>query len=125
MYTQDGLGHYHPTPMTTKYFDIYTGKTDLKDSVLSPIYANLHGFPPTLFITSTRDMMLSGTTTLDRAFLRSGVDARLVVFEGLSHAFWLDPYLPESKEAYTMMASFFAAKLGLEIKHPAPYQWGN
>jgi acetyl esterase/lipase len=125
MYTQDGLGHYHPTPMTTKYFDMYTGKTNLKNPVLSPIYADLHGFPPTLFITSTRDMMLSGTTTLDRAFLRSGVDARLVVFEGLSHAFWLDPYLPESKEAYEMMASFFAAKLGLLLKHPTPYRWGS
>ena len=47
--------------------------------MLSPIYSDLKGFPPTLFITSTRDLLLSGTTDLHRAFLRAGVDAELVV----------------------------------------------
>ena len=36
------------------------GKTDPKDPVLSPLYSDLHGLPPTLFITSTRDALLSG-----------------------------------------------------------------
>mgnify|MGYP001553858530 CR=1 FL=1 len=80
--------------------------------MLSPIYADLHGFPPTLFITSGRDMLLSGTTILHRKFLQDGVDARLVVFEGLSHAFWNDAELPESKEAVGIMAKFFDRELG-------------
>jgi monoterpene epsilon-lactone hydrolase len=67
--------------------------------------------PPTLFITSGRDMLLSGTTVLHRAFLRSGVDARLVVFEALPHAFWNDVNLPESREAYGYMANFFSQQL--------------
>ncbi len=79
--------------------------------VLSPLYADLKGFPPSLFLTSERDMMLSGTTILHRAFLRAGVDARLVVFEGLPHGFWNGPYLPESKEADRLMASFFEREL--------------
>ena len=90
----------------------YVGSTDPKDPVLSPLYANLSGFPPTLFVTSTRDLLLSGTTILHRAFLRAGVDAQLVVFEALPHAFWNDPYLPESKEADKIMAGFFDRKLG-------------
>ncbi len=85
---------------------------DLKDPVRSPIYADLTGFPPTLFITSERDMLLSGTTILHRAFLRAGVDARLVVFEGLPHAFWNHPGLPETKEADQIMASYFDKQLG-------------
>ncbi|MGH7594078.1 MAG: alpha/beta hydrolase fold domain-containing protein [Gemmatimonadales bacterium] len=83
------------------------------DPVRSPLYADLKGFPPTLFITSERDMLLSGTTILHRAFLRAGVDARLVVFEGLPHAFWNHPGLPETKEADQIMASFFDKQLGL------------
>jgi acetyl esterase/lipase len=79
--------------------------------VLSPLFADLHGFPPTLFITSTRDLLLSGTTILHRAFLRDGVDARLIVFEALPHAFWNDVSLPESKEAYGFMAAFFDQQL--------------
>ncbi len=90
----------------------YFGSTDARDPVLSPIYADLAGFPPTLFITSTRDLLLSGTTILHRAFLKAGVDARLVVFEALPHAFWNDVDLPESKEAYGIMAQFFSSNLG-------------
>jgi acetyl esterase/lipase len=80
--------------------------------VLSPVYADLSGFPPTLFITSGRDLLLSGTTILHRAYLRAGVDAQLVVFEALPHAFWNNPALPESKEADRLMATFLAKHLG-------------
>jgi acetyl esterase/lipase len=67
--------------------------------------------PPTLFLTSTRDMMLSGTAILHRAFLRAGVDAQLVVFEALNHGFWYEANLPESREADEIMARFFDARL--------------
>ena len=84
----------------------YIGNTSPTDPVLSPIYADLHGLPPTLFVSSTRDVLLSGTANLHRAFLRAGVDARLVVFDALPHAFWYDPKLPESIEANHIMADF-------------------
>ena len=98
-------GHLDP-PKPGAHDSEYVGATDLKDPVLSPSYADLKGFPPTLFITSGRDLLLSGTTTLHRAYLRAGVDAELVVFEALPHAFWNDPALPESKEADQIMARF-------------------
>ncbi len=90
----------------------YVGSTDRRDPVLSPLFADLHGFPPTLFVTSTRDLLLSNTSILHRAFLRAGVKAELVVFEALPHAFWNDASLPESKEANQIMASFFDQHLG-------------
>jgi acetyl esterase/lipase len=90
----------------------YIGSTDPKDPVLSPIYADLKGFPPTLLVTSTRDLLLSATANLHRALLRAGVDAELVVFDALPHAFWYDYHLPESKEALDIMARFFDKNLG-------------
>jgi epsilon-lactone hydrolase len=72
----------------------------------------LQGVPPTLFITSGRDLLLSGTTILHRAFLRAGDDAQLVVFEALPHAFWNDVNLPESREADEIMARFFDTHVG-------------
>jgi len=90
----------------------YVGHTDPTNEVLSPIYADLHGMPPTLFLTSTRDMLLSGTVMLHQAFLRAGVDARLSVFEALPHAFWLDVNLPESRAADEMIAHFLDDHLG-------------
>lgn len=90
----------------------YVGKTNPRDPVLSPMYADLHGLPPTLFVTGTRDMLESGTVNLDRAYLRAGVDANLVVFDALPHAFWYNPALPESIEANHLMANFFMKHLG-------------
>lgn len=112
LFALDGFsGHLDP-PDPHDHDKEYVGSTDRKDPVLSPLYADQTGFPPTLFITSTRDLLLSGTTILHRAYLRAGVNAELVVFEALPHAFWNNPYLPESKEADHIMANFFDKHLG-------------
>jgi epsilon-lactone hydrolase len=112
MYALDGLsGHLDP-PQPGPHDPEYVGLTNPADPVLSPLFADLSGMPPALFITSGRDLLLSGTTILHRAFLRAGNDnARLIVFEGLPHAFWNDAALPESKEAYGYMAEFFTKNL--------------
>ncbi|WP_263381509.1 alpha/beta hydrolase [Granulicella arctica] len=112
LYALNGFsGHLDP-PSAEGRDKGYTADIDPKDPVLSPMYADLHGLPPTLFMTSGRDLLLSGTTLLHRAFLRAGVDARLVVFEALPHAFWNNETLPETKEADQMMAEFFNRELG-------------
>jgi len=99
-------GHLDP-PRVGAVDAEYIGATDPKNPVLSPLYADLAGFPATLFISSGRDLLLSGTTILHRAYLRAGVEAELVVFEALPHAFWNNPSLSESKEADHLMAAFF------------------
>jgi acetyl esterase/lipase len=110
LYALRGLSGYLAPPSGKRPLP-YVGQTDLKDPVLSPIYADLKGMPPTLFVTSGRDLLLSGTTDLHRAFLRAGDDARLMVFDGLPHAFWYDPELPEAIEANQAMAKFLAEHL--------------
>ena len=62
-------------------------------------------------MTSSRDLLLSGTANLHRAFLHAGVDARLVMFDALPHAFWYDPNMPEAIEANHMMADFFVREV--------------
>ncbi len=111
MYALRGLsGHLDP-PETGPHDPAYITTTDPKDPVLSPVYADLHGLPPSLFVTSGRDLLLSGTVNLHRAYLNAGVDARLVVYDGLTHAFWYDPGLPEAIEANHIMADFFVKQL--------------
>jgi epsilon-lactone hydrolase len=100
-----------PTYPTHLSDDAYVGKTDRKDPVLSPLFADLHGMPPTLLVTSTRDLLLSGTTILHRALLGTGNDAQLVVFEALPHAFWYHFQFPETREALELMAKFFDEKV--------------
>jgi epsilon-lactone hydrolase len=89
----------------------YAPNTDQHDPVLSPLYANLRGMPPSLLVSSTRDILLSNTTIFHRALLRAGNDAQLVVFEALPHAFWYHFQFPETREALDLMANFFDQKL--------------
>jgi len=112
MYSLRGLsGHLDP-PAPERHDSEYAGATDRRNPVLSPIYSDLHGLPPTLFITSGRDLLLSGTVNLHRAYMLAGVDARLIVYDALLHAFWYDPTLPEAIEANHLMADFFVQQSG-------------
>lgn len=104
IYSSSGLNNY--TGLRGLGMLEYVGDHDRLDPVLSPIYADLKGFPPTLCMTSTRDHCLSGTTDFHRALLRSGVETRLMVFDALPHAFWYLYTLPESKEALEAQAAF-------------------
>jgi epsilon-lactone hydrolase len=105
-------GNLSPQPTDRLHDSSYVGKTDPKDPVLSPLFADLHGFPPTLLVTSSRDLLLSNTSIFHRSLLHSGVDAKLVVFEALPHAFWYHFQLPETQEALVMMAEFFNDNVG-------------
>jgi acetyl esterase/lipase len=112
LYGLRGLsGHLDP-PGPGPHDSYYVTTTDPRDPVLSPIYSDLRGLPPTLFVTSGRDLLLSGTANLHRAYQNAGVDARLVVYDALPHAFWYDSQLPESIEANKLMAEFFVKQLG-------------
>ena len=105
-------GNLAPQTSDRPHDENYVGKTDPKDPVLSPLFADLHGFPPSLLVTSTRDLLLSNTSIFHRALLDAKCEAHLVVFEALPHAFWYHFQLPETKEALQIMANFFDDKLG-------------
>lgn len=72
----------------------------------------LKRFPPTLLITGTRDHAMSSTLQSQRLLTKAGVEADLHVWDGMWHSFFSDPELPESKEAYAVMAKFFDKHLG-------------
>jgi acetyl esterase/lipase len=105
-------GNLAPQTSDRPHDEQYVGKTDPKHPVLSPLFADLHGFPPCLLVTSTRDLLLSNTSIFHRALLHAGVNSQLVVFEALPHAFWYHFQLPETKEALRIMATFFDRNVG-------------
>jgi acetyl esterase/lipase len=111
LFSLGGLSGHLDLPEEEPHDSEYVGRTNPRDPVLSPIFSDMRGLPPTLFITSGRDLLLSGTVDLHRAYYKAGVDARLVVFDALPHAFWYNPNLPEAIEANHMMADFFLQQL--------------
>ena len=86
---------------------VYAAGHDLKDPLLSPIYGDLSGFPPTILTSGTRDLLLSNTVRVHRKLRQAGVEATLQVFEGQSHAHYLrDDTAPVTKDAFAEIAGF-------------------
>jgi acetyl esterase/lipase len=91
---------------------LYAGDHDLKEPYLSPLYGDLEGFPPTILLTGTRDMLLSDNVRMHRALRAAGVDARLHVWEAAGHGGFLG-MAPEDAER------------GYEIRRFAHERWAR
>jgi monoterpene epsilon-lactone hydrolase len=92
---------------------LYAKGRDLKDPMLSPVYGDMHGFPPAILTTGTRDLLLSNTVRVHRKLRQAGVVAELQVYEGQSHAHYMrDSNAPETREAFEEIARFFDRHLG-------------
>jgi acetyl esterase/lipase len=87
---------------------LYAAGRDLKEPLISPIYGDFARWPPTILISGTRDLMLSGTVRTHRKLRAAAVPAELHVFEGMSHGDFLLSYpAPESLNALGEVAKFF------------------
>ncbi|MGN9847197.1 alpha/beta hydrolase [Nonomuraea sp. H19] len=64
---------------------LYAAGEDLTHPYLSPLFADLSGFPPTFLQSGTRDLFLSNTVRMHRKLLHAGVTAELHVFEAMPH----------------------------------------
>jgi acetyl esterase/lipase len=92
---------------------VYAAGRDLKDPLLSPVYGDMDGFPPTILTSGTRDLLLSNTVRVHRKLRQAGVQAALQVFEGQSHAHYLrDDTAPETREVFEEIARFFDRHMG-------------
>ena len=119
LYTTGRIGGILPPPPPGKdlaaalkvgYFE--GAKPD--DPLVTPTLSQdlLAKFPPTLFITGTRAVDMSGTTASHLALTRAGADSRMYLWDGLDHCFTYNPALPESAEAYAMTIRFFEEIMG-------------
>ena len=76
----------------------------------------LYGVGAVVHLTSatagTRDTALAGKSNFHRALVRAGVNAKLIIFDALPHAFWYEVAIPESREALEYQAKFFDQQLG-------------
>lgn len=71
----------------------------------------LRAFPPTLFITGTRAFEMSAALHSHNALARVGVESQFHAWDGMFHGFFYNADLPESREAYAVMAKFFATHM--------------
>jgi monoterpene epsilon-lactone hydrolase len=85
--------------------ELYAQGHDPRDPYISPVYGDLTGFPPTIVLTGTRDMLLSDNVRMHRALRSAGVDARLHVWEAAGHGGFMG-MAPEDAERFEEQRRF-------------------
>lgn len=84
----------------------YLMEYDASSILASPYRADVTGFPPTYHIVATEEILFDDSIYMHEKLLRSGVDARLKVWEGMWHTFCMMD-LPESRICIKDIADFF------------------
>jgi monoterpene epsilon-lactone hydrolase len=88
----------------------YLPGIDPKEPLVSPIFGDMRGLPPTIITTGTRDLLLAVCLRTARAMHRANVDVDTRVWNGFWHVFeYYDDY-PESAESLSEIASFLNRK---------------
>ncbi|MEY8266182.1 alpha/beta hydrolase [Lachnospiraceae bacterium 64-25] len=72
---------------------------DLKDPMISPLFGDFTGFPPTYIQVGDNEILLSDSTMLHKKMVQENVSVKLDVFKGMWHVFQMSPL----KTAYDAM----------------------
>ncbi len=81
--------------MTTNY----AAGEDLKNPLISPLFGNFTGFPPTYIQVGDNEMLLNDATMLHKRMVKANVSVKMDVFKGMWHVFQMSPF----KTAYEAM----------------------
>lgn len=84
----------------------------LHDPMVSPVYADFHGFPPTQIHAGTSELLLSDAETLAGSMRSAGVQVELLRWAGMCHVFQMFGF-PESKESLKAIGQFLRTRLAL------------
>ncbi len=77
----------------------YAKGKELEDPLISPLFGDFTGFPPTYIQVGDNEILLSDATRLHRKMIQANVSAKIDIFEGMWHVFQMSPF----KTAYEAM----------------------
>ena len=93
---------------------LYAGDYDIKNPYISPLFADLKGFPPLLIQAAARDVLLDDATRLAEQARKANVDVTLEVWDGMIHIFQLGVgFVPEARKAVENIAAFLRRYVGV------------
>lgn len=89
----------------------YADSTPLTHPLVSPVYADFHGFPPLLIQVGSDEILLDDARRLAEKARANGVDVTIRIWEGLWHAWHaLGGLTPESAQAFEEIRAFLQEK---------------
>lgn len=70
----------------------YADGEDMKNPLISPIYGDFRGFPPTYIQVGDYEILLNDSTLLDKKMLKDDVLVRIDIFKEMWHVFQMSPF---------------------------------
>lgn len=87
------------------------GTLDRKDPLISPLFADLHGFPPTLIQVGSAETLLADAARFAAAASAADVDVRLEIWPHMIHAWPLwNAALEDGRRALAQAGDFIRAR---------------
>jgi acetyl esterase/lipase len=91
---------------------LYAGDRDLRDPLVSPLYADLAGLPPMLIHVGDHEVLLDDSTRLAERAKAAGVDVTIEVWDEMIHVWqFFAPLLPEATQAIERIGGYIRAKV--------------
>jgi len=95
--------------------EAYLQGHDPRDPLASPVFADLGGLPPALFLVGSCEVLLDDSQRAATAISASGGTAQVSVYEDMVHVWPLfSSILPEGVQATEESGSFLRKRLGIE-----------
>jgi acetyl esterase/lipase len=92
----------------------FIGDADRKDPEVSPLYADLAGFPPVFLQAGADEALVDESRMFAQRAGQAGVETRLDVFDGMLHSFqMMAGRAPEADDAIGRLAAWVRPRLGL------------
>lgn len=83
----------------------YAPGEDLKNPLISPLFGDFTGFPPTYIQVGENEILLSDSVRLHQAFVDANVSVKIDVYPGMWHVFQMSP-VKAAREAMDKNAEF-------------------
>ena len=101
-----------PTNFVRTMIQHYIGSQDPLQPLISPLYADLTGFPPLLMQVGEDELLLSDSVRLADKARNAGVDVQLVVWPKMWHVWHtFVPILPEAQKAVNEIGAFILERI--------------
>jgi acetyl esterase/lipase len=111
--TRAGQDPWFSAKDMTVVIDNYCPKgADLKNPLISPVFANVAGLPPTLIQVGDDEILLSDSTRLAEKMKAAGLDVEIEIWPGMWHVFQLFiGKMPESRRAIERIGAYLKARM--------------
>jgi monoterpene epsilon-lactone hydrolase len=88
--------------------DFYCPNQDKKNPLISPLFADLIGFPPMFVQVGSEEVLFDDSEKLVQKAKKAGIQTEFEIWDGMPHVFQMaHGFVPESQAALKNMAGFF------------------